>query len=54
VLTAANFAPTGHYTQMVWRSTTQVGMGQASCPGGALVIVAEYNPPGNYIGQKPY
>lgn len=54
VLTAANFAPTGHYTQMVWRSTTQVGMGQANCAGGAVVIVAEYNPPGNVIGEKPY
>lgn len=54
VLASANFAPTGHYTQMVWRNTTQVGMGQATCPGGAIVIVAEYNPPGNYIGQKPY
>jgi len=54
VLTAANFAPAGHYTQMVWRDTTQVGMGQATCSGGAIVIVAEYNPPGNYIGQKPY
>jgi len=54
VVTAANFAPTGHYTQMVWSRTTAVGIGQANCPGGATVIVAEYDPPGNYIGQKPY
>lgn len=53
-VTAANFAPTGHYTQMVWSHTTAVGIGQANCPGGATVIVAEYDPPGNYIGQKPY
>jgi pathogenesis-related protein 1 len=53
-VTAANFAPTGHYTQMVWSRTTQVGIGQASCPGGGTVIAAEYSPPGNYIGQKPY
>jgi pathogenesis-related protein 1 len=53
-LTAMNFAPTGHYTQMVWSRTTQVGIGQASCPGGGTVIAAEYSPPGNYIGQKPY
>lgn len=53
-ITAANFAPTGHYTQMVWSGTTQVGIGQANCRGGGTVIAAEYSPPGNYIGQKPY
>jgi len=54
VLTAANFSKTGHYTQMVWSRTTKVGMGQATCSGGGIAIVAEYDPPGNYIGQKPY
>lgn len=54
VVTATNFASTGHYTQMIWSHTTAVGIGQANCPGGATVIVAEYDPPGNYIGQKPY
>jgi pathogenesis-related protein 1 len=54
VLNGTNWAPTGHYTQMVWRNTTQVGMGQATCSGGQIVIVAEYTPPGNYLGQKPY
>ena len=54
VLNSTNWAPTGHYTQMVWRNTTQVGIGQASFSGGAVVIVAEYDPPGNYLGQKPY
>jgi uncharacterized protein YkwD len=54
VLTTANWAPTGHYTQMVWSRTTQMGMGQASCKDGSIVIVAEYDPPGNYMGQAPY
>jgi hypothetical protein len=54
VLTDANWYPTGHYTQVIWHTTTQVGMGQATCSGGGTVIAAEYNPPGNYIGQKPY
>jgi len=54
VVTETNFAATGHYTQMVWSRTTQVGIGQAACRGGGTVIAAEYNPPGNYIGQKPY
>ncbi len=44
----------GHYTQMIWRTTTHVGIGVARCPNGAQVIAAEYDPPGNYIGQAPY
>jgi pathogenesis-related protein 1 len=54
VVTTANFAKTGHYTQMVWSTTTQVGIGQATCSSGGIVIAAEYSPPGNYVGQKPY
>ncbi len=53
-LTPSNWAPSGHYTQMVWKTTTKVGMGRATCNGGLVVIVAEYDPPGNYMGQKPY
>jgi uncharacterized protein YkwD len=45
----------GHYTQMVWKNTKELGMGIGICPEGYVtVIVANYNPPGNYIGQFPY
>ncbi len=54
VLNESNWAPSGHYTQMVWKATTNVGMGEAHCPGGDLVIVAEYSPAGNMMGEKPY
>jgi pathogenesis-related protein 1 len=54
VLTDANWYPTGHYTQMVWSNTRQIGIGQARCAGGGSVIAAEYYPAGNYMGQKPY
>jgi pathogenesis-related protein 1 len=54
VVNQNNWYPTGHYTQMIWSSTTSIGMGQAACPGGGIVIAAEYNPPGNYLGQAPY
>jgi pathogenesis-related protein 1 len=53
-LNTQNWSKTGHYTQMVWNTTTQVGIGKASCPSGAIIIVANYNPRGNYLDQKPY
>jgi pathogenesis-related protein 1 len=43
----------GHYTQVVWRNTKQVGCGMAR-GNGKEVWVCNYNPPGNYVGQKPY
>jgi len=43
----------GHYTQLVWRGTTRVGcaVGRA---GNREVWVCEYDPPGNYLGERPY
>jgi len=53
-LKESNVQRTGHYTQMVWKRTRLLGMGQASCPDGTTVIVANYDPPGNFLGQYPY
>ena len=44
----------GHYTQMVWAATSQVGCGRAVCADQSQVWVCQYSPPGNYVGQKPY
>ncbi len=53
----------GHYSQMVWRNSTEFGAGKAlyqtTSPSGwprkgSWVLVGNYNPPGNYSGQKPY
>ena len=43
---------TGHFTQVVWRSTTQVGCGMAQCNGND-VWGCNYDPPGNWEGQYP-
>ena len=41
---------TGHFTQLVWTDTTQVGCGHVQCNGND-VYVCNYNPPGNWDGQ---
>jgi pathogenesis-related protein 1 len=43
----------GHYTQIIWRSSVEIGCGAASCDA-RTVIVCRYSPPGNVIGQQPY
>jgi uncharacterized protein YkwD len=41
----------GHYTQMIWAGTRQVGCAQAS-GGGRDVLVCRYWPAGNIIGDR--
>jgi hypothetical protein len=43
----------GHYTQVVWRDTREVGCGMAAC-GTTQVWVCNYSPAGNYVGSLPY
>jgi pathogenesis-related protein 1 len=44
---------TGHYTQIVWRDTREIGCASAQC-GGSSVVVCRYHPAGNYVGEQPY
>jgi pathogenesis-related protein 1 len=53
-LTSENWSVSGHYTQMVWADSKRLGIGKATCRNGATIIVANYDPPGNYMGEKPY
>lgn len=53
-ISAANYFKTGHYTQMIWKDTRQMGVGVAVCPNGSVIVVANYYPAGNVIGQYPY
>ena len=44
----------GHYTQIVWRDTRQVGCARAICSDSSQVWVCSYDPPGNWAGKQPY
>ncbi|KAF3342049.1 pathogenesis-related protein 1-like protein [Carex littledalei] len=53
--TCASGETCGHYTQVVWRHSTQLGCARVECDNNAGVfIICSYNPPGNYNGEKPY
>jgi pathogenesis-related protein 1 len=44
----------GHYTQIVWKDSKEVGCGQAKSASWGTITVCQYSPAGNYRGQKPY
>ena len=52
-LTSSNWEASGHYTQVVWKDTTQLGCAKVACKGN-IIVVCNYDPPGNFLGQKPY
>lgn len=43
----------GHYTQIIWRNTREVGCALA-VHSGSEVLVCQYHPAGNWIGQTAY
>lgn len=49
-----DWAKSGHYTQVIWKNTKKVGCGCAQGASGATFFVCNYDPHGNFIGQKPY
>jgi len=42
----------GHFTQVVWKRTEKLGIARAkSAKSGKIIVVANYEPAGNWIGQ---
>jgi len=42
---------TGHFTQVVWKESTRLGLGMAHSSDGHTWVVANYDPPGNFQGK---
>jgi hypothetical protein len=51
VSTSGRWADVGHYTQMIWRSTTRVGCAVHRSDRWDF-LVCRYAPPGNFMGQR--
>ena len=48
-----NVADVGHYTQMVWRTTQEVGCARATGTREDI-LVCRYTQAGNFLGQRPF
>ncbi|CAB3369346.1 uncharacterized protein LOC135935478 isoform X1 [Cloeon dipterum] len=42
---------TGHFSQMIWKASRELGLGLARGKNGRIFIVANYHPRGNVMGQ---
>ncbi|MFP2770122.1 CAP domain-containing protein [Oceanisphaera sp. KMM 10153] len=43
----------GHYTQMIWPATRELGCAISVCSNN-MILVCNYYPPGNYLGESAY
>lgn len=53
VIEMSRFYTYGHYTQLVWKNTKELGCAKVECNGN-IIIVCNYDPPGNMVGYTPY
>ncbi|EFJ45286.1 hypothetical protein VOLCADRAFT_94353 [Volvox carteri f. nagariensis] len=47
----ADWHSVGHFTQVIWKASTDLGCAVATCNGGQQFQVCRYSPPGNVQGQ---
>lgn len=41
----------GHFSQVIWANSKEMGVGVASNRSGQIFVVACYDPAGNFLGQ---
>lgn len=41
----------GYFTQVIWMGSRELGVGIAKSRNGQIFVVANYDPPGNFLGQ---
>ncbi|KAL8425129.1 hypothetical protein Efla_006090 [Eimeria flavescens] len=44
----------GHFTQLMWSTSTKLGCAKTLQCQGKTIIVCNYGPPGNWVGQPPF
>lgn len=54
VSTTGDWSAVGHYTQIIWRSTTGVGCAGLDGSDGNYRLVCRYSPAGNVTGQQVF
>jgi hypothetical protein len=54
VSTSGQWEDVGHYTQVVWRNTAQVGCALTTAGGDDEVLVCRYMEGGNFEGEKTF
>jgi len=42
----------GHFTQLVWKSSRDVGIGRSQSRDGKWFVVANFFPAGNFVGRN--
>lgn len=51
--TCASGHTCGHYTQVIWATSTRLGCAKVGCGHGGTFVVCNYDPPGNFVGERP-
>jgi len=48
---SGNSMGAGHFTQVVWKDSKNFGIAKARSKSGKIIVVANYDPAGNFLGQ---